>query len=1337
MNFNKNRLFQIFILTLILFLNAAQLRAQQDNTAAYQKAIHFADSVYNMKEYESARAAYQYADRFQPGSAHVQMRIADIDVKLAELEDINRRYSIAISETRQALNASDLLRAKEQLEYALTLKPDEAWPQEKLEEINQTLKEKAELQRNFDAHIAKGSDFFSKENYNAAISEFQTALKLIPDSEEGKAKLSEVRAKVKEIDDNYKSNVARGDQLYLDNQLEGAKEAFYAALELKPDENYPKQKIEQINHIIADEAAMDVALGAIIKDADAAFDRQDYALATRKYNEALDMLSTYIYARERLQEIQRIIGENESKRLAYNEIIEKADAHFNQNRYSEAKMEYENALAVLEDENYPKRRIDEIERILSQELAEKEHIERAIAEADALFDASQWLASKNKYQEVLQLSVGNAYATQRIKTIDATLAQMEKEYGSLIVKSDNFFRANKFSEALESYMLASNIKPEETYPKQRIAEINVLLNDKEAQEQSYNMMIADADVAFNEKNWALAIEKYEAASAIKPSESYPKQQLSKANREYQSFLAMEKRYNDEITRADVLFSNQKWDEAILSYQAALKVKSSESYPQEQIDIAQARLGDLAQLETNYKSAITEGDKFFREKNFQEAILSYERALALKSEENYPTVQIDKATIELEALTAADAAYMSALRQADSLYDQSLWGQAIFAYEEASKLRPKEAYPQEQIVKAKNSITEREQLEKDYQAAIAEGSRFINARNWSGAIEAFEKAVALKPEETYPQEQLARAKTELRALEDTENLYNSTIVEADQYFSEELFDRAKSSYQAALELKQGEKYPNDKIKEIDKILADKEAAYSNKIAEADKLFQSEKWAEAKETYRAALQMKPEEIYPQSQITLADEQIRSEQERLAVQQELEQNYQSVIAQADQAFNIAQWHEAIALYQDALTIKAGESYPQQQIDLANKELETLAANRFQFGEYLKQADELYQLEQWEEAKSTYALAAALFPDEKYPSQRISAIADILANIARIEAEYKSVVASADAALFVNNYDEAKRLYEEALGLKSEEVYPKQKLKEIENLMDAEKAAENARLYREYVAEANALIKEKDLAGAIEKLNAALEYRPNDDFATKRIAELQKILDDTAFALSEYNRLIVEADDLFAQEKYRDAINSYRLAMRHRPDELYPRKKVAEAERNLEYTPARRKQLAQENMQRGQDAFNSRSYEAAMRGFGMAYYWYPEEGNAPKAQMNAVLAAIESGAETQETLEMPLSLAANRRGIIEMDFKPGDLKGTTYALLKVSGNYDGNVNLFLRWGRFNNEHNATVLTIINELDDVYYCAEIKGASSGLTWISIMPENVDLVIEEVKLVSK
>jgi hypothetical protein len=330
---NRNILIGNIFVTLFL-LSAFSAAAQQNNDGEpFRKALHYADSVYALQDYEGAKAAYQYAARFQ-NTAYIQQQLAAIDRKISETEALNKKYNGVISEARQALNASDLPKAKERLEYALTLKPDEAWANEKLTEVNKTLADQAELQRQFDGLIAKGDGFFTAEKYTDAKTEYEAALKLMPNSALAKEKITTVKSTIQNIDNEYKKQIASGDALYRQNELEEAKTAYQAALQLKPDQPYPKQKIEQIDNIIYEEAALTVELEAVVRAADQAFDNQNYTLATKKYNEALDILSSHAHSKERLQEIRRLIGENESKQLAYNGFIEKANAHFDKKRYS-------------------------------------------------------------------------------------------------------------------------------------------------------------------------------------------------------------------------------------------------------------------------------------------------------------------------------------------------------------------------------------------------------------------------------------------------------------------------------------------------------------------------------------------------------------------------------------------------------------------------------------------------------------------------------------------------------------------------------------------------------------------------------------------------------------------------------------------------------------------------------------------------------------------------------------------------------------------------------------------------------------------------------------------
>ena len=100
---------------------------------------------------------------------------------------------------------------------------------------------------------------------------------------------------------------------------------------------------------------------------------------------------------------------------------------------------------------------------------------------------------------------------------------------ALIVKKDYEGAKGKFNEAIA-------LKETEAYPKQKLKEIDAILADlaKQAEEEKknkelqakYDAAIAAADAAFTAKNWDQATTKYLEASGLKKEEKYPKDQLA-------------------------------------------------------------------------------------------------------------------------------------------------------------------------------------------------------------------------------------------------------------------------------------------------------------------------------------------------------------------------------------------------------------------------------------------------------------------------------------------------------------------------------------------------------------------------------------------------------------------------------------------------------------------------------------------------------------------------------------------------------------------------------------------------------------------------------------------
>jgi hypothetical protein len=169
-----------------------------------------------------------------------------------------------------------------------------------------------------------------------------------------------------------------------------------------------------------------------------------------------------------------------------------------------------------------------------------------------------------------------------------------------------------------------------------------------------------------------------------------------------------------------------------------------------------------------------------------------------------------------------------------------------------------------------------------------------------------------------------------------------------------------------------------------------------------------------------------------------------------------------------------------------------------------------------------------------------------------------------AELQARYTEAITKADKALASKNYTLAKEGYNEALNLKSSEVYPKSKLAEIDKLIadaaakekaDKDKAqadaTEKERLAKEKAekdkaaAEA-ASAKEKALAEAAAKAKAEKDKAAADAAEKDRLAK-EKLAADAAKAKAEKDKAAADAaeKDRLAKEKIAaDAAEKDRLA-------------------------------------------------------------------------------------------------------------------------------------------------------------------------------------------------
>jgi tetratricopeptide (TPR) repeat protein len=104
--------------------------------------------------------------------------------------------------------------------------------------------------------------------------------------------------------------------------------------------------------------------------------------------------------------------------------------------------------------------------------ADKKTNATQIQKADSLFTIQKYKEAKTFYAKALAINKDEKHPAEQIKKIDELLSKKaEDSYNAKVIEADTFFKNKEYNKAKKAYSEASNLKPNETYPKSQISEI--------------------------------------------------------------------------------------------------------------------------------------------------------------------------------------------------------------------------------------------------------------------------------------------------------------------------------------------------------------------------------------------------------------------------------------------------------------------------------------------------------------------------------------------------------------------------------------------------------------------------------------------------------------------------------------------------------------------------------------------------------------------------------------------------------------------------------------------------------------------------------------------------
>jgi len=723
------------------------------------------------------------------------------------------KYDAAIKKGNEAYQQKNMQEAIAAYKEAQEIYPRETFPTKQINEINNQLNKQQ-----------KSSENAEKQEQENALKQEQEKQKQAQEKLRQEQEIQ--RQKQQDIEDNYNQVLAKASVAYTRKDYEAAKQYYQEALKIKPAENLPKSRVDEIETILAKKASEDAkvrevnnAYKSAVTKADSLMKVKNYTAAREQYARASLIKPGEAYPKTKSLEIDHIeeatiraaeTAKKANEEKEYQAILDNADALYKAKSYDEAKAAYSKALAMRPSDPYPTQRVKLVENTQQaekQKILENQAIKQykeIISTADQFLEARELDKSREAYTRALTIRPDDEYAKSKITTIDnmvaaekaARLKSTEEGYKAAIGAANTAITQKTYQQAREYLQKALTIKPGDPYATGKIAEVEKLILDQQKskeQEQlamnQYKEGVAAADKLFTAGDLSAARKAYTDLYRIKPGDAYASQKISAIDDLLASQAAKKQKdaddaYSNAMTRGTDLMVQKEYEKAIESFRQALTIRqgdlnASNKLKEAEMLIAreQDRIASEKAKKKNYDDMIARGDQFMTHKNYTGAKQTFEEALMTMPGESYPRQKLDEITQilnEQERIQnekqAAENAYSIAIISGDKYFKAKDYLRSKDEYTRASTLKPDADLPKSRIAEIANIIKIQEQEQEqakaradDYTKAMNEGNTQLAGKNYTAAKSSYQEALKVMPEDKLAKEQVARIDKILLAL----------------------------------------------------------------------------------------------------------------------------------------------------------------------------------------------------------------------------------------------------------------------------------------------------------------------------------------------------------------------------------------------------------------------------------------------------------------------------------------------------------------------------------------------------------------------------------------------
>ena len=671
-------------------------------------------------------------------------------------------------------------------------------------------------------------------------------------------------------------------------------------------------------------------------------------------------------------------------------------------------------------------------------------------------------------------------------------------------------------------------------------------------------------------------------------------------------------------------------------------------------------------------------------------------------------------------------YESLMKKGNDKFNAKDYISAKTYFEMALKQKSGDATAKKKLDETVKKIQEDGARQEVFYAHLDAGDQYYGQQKYEEALAEYEAALKVFPEDKYVGGQATAVRAILKERQDKQEAYDTAMSQGESLLAEDNFDAAIMQFETASEIFPNDKLPKEKLAEAKQ----KKQLYTEKVSRFDKLMEEGRQLGLRKNYEAAIDKLNQalELFPN------DIEANAKRNEYQAAKGVTDQYNGIIAAADQLYENKAYREAKAQYQSALAVVAGDAYATDMIG----RLDQLIAEQ--------DAEEAARIAAEQEAARLAAEAEAARLAAEAEAARIAAEQEA-ARLAA-EAEAARIAAEQEAARIAAEQEAARLAAEEAARIAAEEEAARLAAEaEAARIAAEEEAARQAALaaaeaerqatIKTMLDAADALFNQQEYANAKVKYQEVVAFDEGNAAATAKIQEIDGIFAQMAAELeANYNKAMSAGNSAMTAENFAEAITQYQTALAYKPEDPTATAQLAIAQKSESDRIAALRSQYDKFIKEGDANFKTNTFDKAIEAYTKAeelgLETYPTE-------MIARISEIIEQNKLYELNNEPILLAAGEAKRFEFNKIDVAVRRSNYIIIKVRNPHpEKTFPMIVSFGGAGGKNGGFVLPIAATEEEKTFIFRIgsqyKWFSEDNTWIEIISENNEVEIGKLEV---